>query len=468
MRDLAEKAKGGDLEAFGQLVERLQDAVYGTAYAILGNVHDAEDVAQEAFIQAWRDLSSLRSVDRFSGWLYRITRNRCVDFLRRPGRKTRPLDTASAAVGPAESDPARRLQRAEFRDAALSAIRSLSEPNRLATTLFYINGYRIEEVASFLAVPAGTVKRRLRDSRRQLKKRMIAMVEEHLQRQRPAADFRKEIMKRIGHWDRFDGSDEQKTRAVAEDPEWARLVARELQLEPMSAECRKIRRRIACLEACHEHYAENVEAVLAMIGRMQARPVLDCGQACAARRDDANACALALEAWQAGRPLPDDAMGRAGEVFQLLGERTDAKDSLVRHLIAKLRDNAYQVYADEEEDFEQTESRIQHLEICNYNWRENLRIVLREIAAGRRLFAWHVPDGYNAHGDCPDRVSLLRSTMTSAADWATGDVGTAGAWGEALGESTPEKRWLVASLCKHVAAQHASYDAGGALPRPSP
>ena len=128
------------------------------------------------------------------------------------------------------------------------------------------------------------------------------------------------------------------------------------------------------------------------------------------------------------------------------------------HLIGKLKDNGYRVYADEDEDFELIESRIQHLEVCNYNWRENLRIVLREIAAGKRLFDWHVPDGYNACGDCPNRVLELRDFIIPAAAWVEGNVEEAGNWGEILGKPIPEKRWLVASLCKHVSMQHKRFE----------
>jgi hypothetical protein len=151
----------------------------------------------------------------------------------------------------------------------------------------------------------------------------------------------------------------------------------------------------------------------------------------------------------------------------VLGQRTPPKLALVEHLIGKLGDNDYRVYADEDEDFDKTESRIQHLEICNYNWHENLRIVLREIAAGKRLVGWHVPDGYNAHGDSPDRIPQLRDLMAAVSAWADGKAEDAGAWGAILGGLTPEKRWLAASLCKHVSVQHAKHGGERLLPKPT-
>ena len=167
-----------------------------------------------------------------------------------------------------------------------------------------------------------------------------------------------------------------------------------------------------------------------MIGSMTPGRVLDCGEACAERLAAAAAHKRALETWRDLGSLPGNADACAREVFQLLGDRTEGKLALVEHLIGKLGDNGYTAYAEDEEDFALTVSRVQHLDICNYNWRENIRIVLKEIAAGQRLFEWHVPEGFNAHGDCPDRIPQLRELMAAIAAWAEGTTGRAGQWGQ--------------------------------------
>jgi len=198
LQQLVERAGHGDLAAFGKLVERFQDAVYGTACAILGDFHDAQDVAQNAFVKAWRKLRNLRDPVKFPGWLYQITRNCSKDFLRRAGPENVPLETGDVSSAVTDSqNPDERLEKNETREAVLAAIRALSEPNRLATTLFYIDGYTIEEVSQFLTVPKGTVKRRLHDSRNRLRERMMAMVEDELKGSRPGPEFRERIMRKV-------------------------------------------------------------------------------------------------------------------------------------------------------------------------------------------------------------------------------------------------------------------------------
>jgi RNA polymerase sigma factor (sigma-70 family) len=173
MRALVDRSRSGDLDAFGELIGLFRDMAHGYAYAFLGDFHWAEDVAQEAFIDAYRKLASLRAAEAFPGWFRRIVRTHCNRAVRKRRLRTVPLEEALEV---AATD---RL-RSDLREEVLAALRALPEPQRVTTTLFYINGYSQNEIAAFLEVPVTTVQKRLHDSRKRLKERMIEMVEETL------------------------------------------------------------------------------------------------------------------------------------------------------------------------------------------------------------------------------------------------------------------------------------------------
>ena len=179
LESLVQRTLSGDLEAFGQIVRRFQDMAYGYAYSILGDFHSAEDAAQEALIDAHRRLAELRTPDAFPGWLRRIVFKHCDRITRGKRPQTVPVE-AAAGEAPRHEEPDRALERSDMQDKVLEAIRALPEHQRVATTLFYINGYSQQEVAEFLEVPVTTVKKRLHDARTKLRTRMMNMVDETL------------------------------------------------------------------------------------------------------------------------------------------------------------------------------------------------------------------------------------------------------------------------------------------------
>ena len=133
------RAQAGDADAFTRLIERRQDALYRTAWAILREDADARDGLQEACVSAWRELPRLRDVDRFDAWLTRIIVNRCRTMLRaRRRHRVRQIDidiadeSGMAPIGPEEGDALAE------REAIQRAFRHLSPDQRAVIVLYYL------------------------------------------------------------------------------------------------------------------------------------------------------------------------------------------------------------------------------------------------------------------------------------------------------------------------------------------
>lgn len=185
---LIEAVRSGGPDAFEQLVRRFQNMAYGYAFAIVGDFHLAQDVAQEAFVEAYRQLPNLRTSEAFPGWFRRIVFKYSDRLTRRKHVDTVPLAAASemSIDTPALDDVAAER---DMKDAVLEAIEALPPDERAVITLYYLNGYSQKKVAEFLEVPVSTVNNRLHASRNRLKKRIIHMVGEKLQSVPLPADF---------------------------------------------------------------------------------------------------------------------------------------------------------------------------------------------------------------------------------------------------------------------------------------
>ena len=138
---------------------------FRVAYAVLRHREDAEDVAQEAYVKAYRNFSQLRDRDRFRAWLVRMTWRLALDR-QRTDRRRSARDTAYPTDGPLQStpDPAEHLRAAEL----WRAIDALPYKLRIAVVLANIEGHGIAKVAKLLGVPTGTIKSRLFQARRRL------------------------------------------------------------------------------------------------------------------------------------------------------------------------------------------------------------------------------------------------------------------------------------------------------------
>ncbi len=168
-RSLVERAQAGDRDAFEMLVRQKVDAVYRTAYAILGNAADAQDATQETFIAAWRSLPRLREPERFAAWLGRITTNACRMALRHK-RSVREIpmevDDDRAALASYEP-PDGSVADAQTFDRAFER---LPVEQRALLVAHHLDGRPLADIALELEVPLGTVKSRLHTARAALER----------------------------------------------------------------------------------------------------------------------------------------------------------------------------------------------------------------------------------------------------------------------------------------------------------
>jgi RNA polymerase sigma-70 factor, ECF subfamily len=159
------RARDGDSDAFRALVERHSRSVFRVAFRMTGNEHDAEEVVQDTFLRAYRQLHRFESRANFSTWIYRIAVNCAVDLLRTRMRHEdrRTSDTPDGtdplmAIASKDPDPDRLLLSAEVQDQLRSAFGGLSALERAAFTLRHFEGRSIEEIGRALGLKTNATK----------------------------------------------------------------------------------------------------------------------------------------------------------------------------------------------------------------------------------------------------------------------------------------------------------------------
>lgn len=157
-------AAGGDAEAFETLVRTHLDAVYGHALRFFGDRADAEDAAQEVMVKLYRSLDKFDGRSSVSTWLFRITRNTCLDMFRAGRRRPVPMDPVSIPETSSE-DSADAVCLADALDAALAKLPPEERDAFNAVTLFDL---KYDQAAEALGVAAGTVKSRVHRARKAL------------------------------------------------------------------------------------------------------------------------------------------------------------------------------------------------------------------------------------------------------------------------------------------------------------
>lgn len=157
-----------DAVTFQVEVKRIERLMYRVAWSYLGSSQDAEDAVQDAIVKAWEKRESLRRPEQFRPWMTKILANQCKNTLRKRRKWSfYPLEEDTAAVEPPGEGAAVR-----------EALERLKPALRIVTTLYYVDGYTMQEIADTLGVPLGTIKTRLHSARKQLKQILLIEWEE--------------------------------------------------------------------------------------------------------------------------------------------------------------------------------------------------------------------------------------------------------------------------------------------------
>jgi len=175
---LLDRCRHGDELAWEALVREYQSRVYGLAYHYSGNPEDARDIAQTAFIKIYRQLDSCVGARHFLPWMICVTRNTSIDHLRRRNARPPTQDVSADGLGglPDRGTTPEEITLALSRKELLyRALRALTELNREIILLREIQELTLEEVASMLRVPLGTIKSRLPRARLELAEKVLTL-----------------------------------------------------------------------------------------------------------------------------------------------------------------------------------------------------------------------------------------------------------------------------------------------------
>jgi RNA polymerase sigma-70 factor (ECF subfamily) len=165
----------GRTAAFGELVRRYQDRLYNTVFRLVDNAEDAQDVVQDAFLNAYQSLDSFKGDAQFFTWLYRIAVNTAISLKRKQRvaltlKASRFSDEGTEPLDPSEvSRPEHALEQAERERRIQETLNRLSPEHRTVLILKDIEGQKYETMAEILQVPVGTIRSRLHRARMELR-----------------------------------------------------------------------------------------------------------------------------------------------------------------------------------------------------------------------------------------------------------------------------------------------------------
>ena len=179
--NLLNRIRLGDKSAFKELINRHKDYAFTVAYRILNNREDAEEVAQDAFMQAFGALKSFNAESKFTTWFYRIVFNAALMQQRKNKVVSIDIETSSEAfLVSHSSDSAEDLQKNERKKAIQKALQNLSADDTAMITLFYLKELSLEEIAEITKISAETAKVKIHRARKRLSEEMKKLLKDEV------------------------------------------------------------------------------------------------------------------------------------------------------------------------------------------------------------------------------------------------------------------------------------------------
>ncbi|TWH46278.1 RNA polymerase sigma factor [Sporomusa sp. KB1] len=170
--ELIEKSRLGDKNAFASLVQRFQNRVFSVAYGVIGNQQDAEDIAQETFIKAYKGIIKLNNTEGFYKWLLRIAINTSISYKKSlTNVKCVPIDDVAEPAYQGET-PEEYVDKKENIKTLGLVLAELTPEHRAILVLREIEGLAYDEIANLFEIPLGTVKSRINHAREKLREEL--------------------------------------------------------------------------------------------------------------------------------------------------------------------------------------------------------------------------------------------------------------------------------------------------------
>ncbi|MBN1213663.1 MAG: sigma-70 family RNA polymerase sigma factor [candidate division Zixibacteria bacterium] len=174
VKELIARIKDGDKPAFSELVKRYRNQVASLAYKVVNDYDEAADVAQIVFIKMLKNIWRYDERKKFYTWLYRITVNASIDYVRKHHRhRMEPIDNISESLENAKSDPEFTYRRQQINDYIQQATRTLNDKQLSAFTLRDLEGCKVDDVADIMNMPVATVRWYLHRARTKIRKELM-------------------------------------------------------------------------------------------------------------------------------------------------------------------------------------------------------------------------------------------------------------------------------------------------------